>query len=325
MSAKTRVLLRSLLWVVLLCASPSVAFAQGGAPESAQPNLLDDPVLRGDVLVFQGDAYRAISAYKLFLMTASDPAERDAVTLKIAWVYATSEEYSAAAAALRELAGRHPIASEMGLWVRLYYADVARLAEQSAIAMDGYGALVEVCAAQGGAECDAVSRHANLGRAREFAKAHDFVSAAASLDAAGHGDIATRLRSIELPHKSPGLAGALSIVPGLGHFYIEEYGAGLVAMLWNGAFIYGFVDSLVGQKYGQATLIGLVELIWYSGTIFGALAGAKRFNRDARRIVDEGVRQDIDAVEARMPWTQRFPFPGAALERPLELKLRWSF
>ena len=167
-------------------------------------------------------------------------------------------------------------------------------------------------------------------KARLRAKAFDFDGAARELDqvpetfpyAARAAQVAAHVRNVELPYKSPALAGTLSIVPGLGHFYIEEYGAGAVAMVWNGAFIYAFVDSLLAQKYGQAALIGLVELIWYSGTIFGAVSGANRFNRDARRIVEEGVARDLDAISPTNPWPMQFPVPEAPV---LNFELTWEW
>jgi hypothetical protein len=164
-------------------------------------------------------------------------------------------------------------------------------------------------------DCQELSTYARIGLARHHLKLHDFKGATRHLKqiskgSAGYED-AQRIRlyvdNLEIPSKSPVAAGILSIVPGLGHFYIEEYGNGVVALMWNGAFLYALVDSIIDGRYGQAVLIGLVESVWYTGTIFGAVAGAHRFNRDARRVVERGVGRDLDALDDAASWPSRWP------------------
>jgi hypothetical protein len=176
------------------------------------------------------------------------------------------------------------------------------------------------------AECYQLLIESRLAMANYHAIRHEFDQAAFQLEqlpqdwanAAEAAEIAAMVRGIPIPRKSPTVAGTLSIVPGFGHFYLGEYSTGVLAMIWNGAFIYGIVDSLLSQNYGQAILIGLIETIWYGGTIFGAISGAHRFNRDAMRIVENGLRQDISTFRGMEPWPVRFPvaYPGQ-----LELKL----
>jgi hypothetical protein len=104
--------------------------------------------------------------------------------------------------------------------------------------------------------------------------------------------------------------------------YLGQWGVGALAAVWNGIFIFALVDSIVDRSYGQAALIGLIELIWYGGTIFGAVAGAHRFNRDARRIVADGLLEDLGALQDDTPWPSRFPVPSMS---PLRLQLRLRF
>jgi tetratricopeptide (TPR) repeat protein len=326
---------RAPIALAALCAAlllPADARAQDAA---------GDLLTRGDTLYYEGDYYRAITEYKRYLAVAPDDDARDAVRLKIAWMYAQSEQHAAAAATLRDVRVGRPADDRLALWSTLYFADMALEADRSGVAEQVYTRAIERCQGAeleadpapgkfGRGDCRFVEAYARLGRARLRAKAHDFDGAARELDlippafphAARAAQVAAHVRHVELPHKSPALAGTLSIVPGLGHFYIEEYGAGAVAMVWNGAFIYAFVDSIVSQRYGQAALIGLVELIWYSGTIFGAVSGANRFNRDARRIVEEGISRDLDAISPTNPWPMQFPVPDAPV---LNLELKWEW
>lgn len=87
--------------------------------------------------------------------------------------------------------------------------------------------------------------------------------------------------SVEL--KDPLLAGVLSLVPGFGHFYLGQWGVGTTSLVWNGVFIFAAVSAWLSGDWGVAAVLTIFELGWYSGGIFGAVAGAYRHNRDAVR------------------------------------------
>lgn len=301
----------------------------------------------GDVFYMQKDYYRAMTRYRLYLMHAPMAPHRDELKLKMAWMYNEADKHAASASLLRDVIITRPTKDRLGLWTRLYYAQVALEAKQARLAKQAYERILSECSnAQGmssnaqpaGRHFEAVNKEdclelttlARVGLARHFSKLHMFNKAVGQLraidkasltykDAQRIGDYVNKL---EIPSKSPTLAGFLSIVPGLGHFYIEEYSTGVVAMIWNGAFIYALVDSIIDGKYGQASLIGLVELIWYSGTIFGAISGAHRFNRDARRIVEEGMGNDLDTLDDAQSWPGRFPVERGP---SFQLELNLSF
>jgi TM2 domain-containing membrane protein YozV len=95
-----------------------------------------------------------------------------------------------------------------------------------------------------------------------------------------------------LPRKSPVLAGVLSVIPGAGHLYIGEPVVGLGALAWNGLFSFALYESIRRDQVGVAVLLGALEALWYSGTIFGAVSGAQKYNRDVRQL-------ELDALRAR--------------------------
>jgi outer membrane protein assembly factor BamD (BamD/ComL family) len=105
------------------------------------------------------------------------------------------------------------------------------------------------------------------------------------------------VRAEDLPEKSPVLAGMLSIVPGLGHIYLGEYAVAITAFCWNGLFGFATYDGFRRGHYGVGALLAAMELLWYSGTIYGAVSGAHRYNRDARLNfldeLEEGAGLDI--------------------------------
>jgi tetratricopeptide (TPR) repeat protein len=294
-------------------------------------------LMRGDLLYYEGDYYRAITAYKEFLAESGGDARALRVHLKIAWIYYLSNKPKAAEAVLKTIASEAEGRPE-GWWSRLYLGHVATRGEEPIKARAMYDNVVKSCAAFVGPsapaddprsqECLALTTYARLGLARYHARAGDFDAAASELaqlpkaapQSTAASDVAAYVRALEIPRKSPTVAGLLSIVPGLGHFYIEEYAVGIVAMIWNGAFIYATVDSILDGTYGQAAVLGLLELIWYAGTIFGAVAGAERFNRDAQNIVKEGLEKDIEGLSRDLPWPARFPAAN-----PVGLKLEFDF
>lgn len=313
-----------LLAIVTLTSAPLAA-------QAPPPASLHDHATRGDLFHFQGDDYRAVTEYKLHLQTARDADDRDTTRLRVAWIYSRARKYTAAADMLKRVVFERGRDDRMALWASLYYADVARMAERDQIAADAYTQLITRCTTtslkQRMAECEELVTVAYLGMALQAARAHDFKRARAHLDAIPGGSYAAEdarkvsayVGGLDIPQKSPALAGALSIVPGLGHFYLEEYSTGALAMVWNGAFIYALVDAIRDRNYGYAVLIGLLETIWYSGTIFGAVSGAHRFNRDARSIVSDGLTRDIEQMRRPIPWPQRFPRQEPLLQLKLEL------
>lgn len=320
--------LASILAVVALLLSSASAFAQN--PE--------EHLLKGDMLYLQGDYYRAITEYKTFLLEAAGDQRRSRVDLKIAWIYHLADRPEASEKLLRQIALEERTELE-GWWARLYGAQVSMEADEKLRARRSYESVVKDCepiiAHQGTAagvarnDCLELTTRARLGLARYWTELDRFDDAAEQLaslpksapQAPTARKVAGYVSNLQIPQKSPGVAGALSIIPGLGHFYLEEWGVGIVAMLWNGAFIFATADSFVAGRYGQGALLGLLELVWYGGTIFGAVSGAHRFNRDALLIVREGLREDIDRIAEDAPWPARFP---VAYPTPLQLKLHFD-
>lgn len=123
--------------------------------------------------------------------------------------------------------------------------------------------------------------------AGEFEEAYELFRRMAQSDGANAKDAQgvadALLEKNQLDQKDPVLAGLLSIVPGLGHFYLGRWGVGLTSLTWNGIFLYAMTHAFLTQQWGLALVLAVFELGWYTGGIFGAVAGAMRHNRDAVR------------------------------------------
>ena len=86
-----------------------------------------------------------------------------------------------------------------------------------------------------------------------------------------------------LQQKSPLVAGLLSAcVPGAGHFYCGKFRNGGVAFVLSAAFVAASVEAFHKDVYAGGAIASSVALVFYSGTIYGAVNVAHKFNK-ARR------------------------------------------
>ena len=92
--------------------------------------------------------------------------------------------------------------------------------------------------------------------------------------------------------KSPKVGGLLGLVPGLGYLYSGETGNAVRSLLLNGLFIWGMVETAEDDQWALFTLLTLGEFTWYSGSIYGGIDAANRYNRDRLNTAVEEVRGD---------------------------------
>ena len=96
-----------------------------------------------------------------------------------------------------------------------------------------------------------------------------------------------------LPRKSPQTAGVLAaVLPGAGHWYLERYQDGLIALTINGLFTWAALSSFQQGNSGLGALLGVIELAWYSGNIYSAVNTAHKINKrqETEFLENYGVR-----------------------------------
>lgn len=277
----------------------------------------------GDHLFLDGDWYRSISEYRryLYLVKGTGPdAERAAMAIGEALL--RGEQWDAAG---RQLDGIAQRAGRLELRQQaLFGAGRAYLLDQRPeLAKPRFRLLVE----EGGTDAKLKSEavwllawgHFDAGELDEarayFQRLVDERSA--------HADEAKGVLSAldgypKLESKDPLIAGALSLIPGLGHVYLGQWGIALTSATWNGLFIFAAVSAWLAGDWGVATVLTLMEVGWYAGGVFGAVAGAYRHNRDAVRnwrdeaLATWGATRELPglhAVEGALPGTiVRFAF-----------------
>jgi hypothetical protein len=97
------------------------------------------------------------------------------------------------------------------------------------------------------------------------------------------------------PRKRPRLGGWLGVVPGLGYAYAGEYANALRSLLLNSLFIYAMVDTADREQWGAFAAITFFEITWYTGSIYGGIDAAHRYNRRTRQTC-------LDALDRVSRW-----------------------
>ena len=79
--------------------------------------------------------------------------------------------------------------------------------------------------------------------------------------------------------KSPAVGGWLGLIPGAGYWYSGETANGFRSLILNSLFIFGMVHTAQEEQWGAFAAISFFEITWYSGSIYGGIDAAHRFNR----------------------------------------------
>jgi len=267
--------------------------------ESPAPATLDRA--HAEVLPFayalmqEGDDYRAIGELKRFSFMAPPSEERFSALLAIGRAY--------------ELGGKGEDAARWLL--RLEPLAITPQRAATLAVEQGYAHLLSGDTGAAIASLDLVLHDPALGsaltrpqtaRARYLlawsylfhGQSAEAARAFARVDLPESKDLAAAARHYQhLPTKSPALAGALSaVVPGLGHLYLGMPGIALAAFAWNALFGVATYDAFHHRLFGVGAVLAGLELLWYGGSVFGAVSGAEKYNRDAQL-------NDLDALKKR--------------------------
>lgn len=102
------------------------------------------------------------------------------------------------------------------------------------------------------------------------------------------------------PSKSPRVGGLLGLIPGAGYWYSGETANGFRSLILNSLFMFGMVQTAQDDQWGAFAAISFFEVTWYSGSIYGGIDAAHRFNKnqldrcvERLNVPDIRPRQDI--------------------------------
>lgn len=94
-------------------------------------------------------------------------------------------------------------------------------------------------------------------------------------------------KTAAIPKKSPAAAGVLSIVPGAGYLYCGRYRDAATSFIVNGGLMFGAARAFKDDNHALGGLAALVGLGFYTGNIYGSIAGAHKYNRNStNRFID---------------------------------------
>jgi hypothetical protein len=270
----------------------AVARAEEPAVEEPPPPAVDAATAAAfaDHLLAGGDAYGALGWYRLSDFLAPDPA----TTFRIGLAYEHGERFAAAA----------------DVYGRLDSPDAAL---RAAICLHRAGepgraelVLTELPLRYPGSP---QAEHAGYIRGLLALEAHDLEAAAARLSAVT-GPLSQPAAALSqaalqpIPHRSPGLATTLSLIPGVGQLYAGHVGDGLLALavsgglgLWSGTLLsVGISEQRPGLTAAGGVLAGATLVTW-SSNLVGAYTGAVRFNEGAARRRAEGLLEQAHRAD----------------------------
>ncbi len=143
--------------------------------------------------------------------------------------------------------------------------------------------------------------HLQADRWREASKVFKGVQESSPLYPSAQ-DLATNsLKGEGLSFKDPAAAGALAIIPGLGHVYTSRYKDALISFLVNGLLIWATVEAFNEDHEVLGGILGFVGLGFYSGNIYSAVSSAHKYNlkvkEDFRRNLPD--RFDLNLLMSR--------------------------
>ena len=99
----------------------------------------------------------------------------------------------------------------------------------------------------------------------------------------GAGDLAGARAAVEGyaggRDKRPWVGGVLGLVPGLGYVYSGEFANGARSLILNGLFIWGMVETAEREQWAAFSVLTFFEFTWYSGSIYGGVDAAHRYNQ----------------------------------------------
>ncbi len=280
------------------------AAAVAAACPPARAGEAVDRLLAGR-LAAEGDYRGAAVEYRRLALDAAAPGDRAGFYWASAFEYLRADDPPAAARMLRETAEALPDATGP---LRLLQARTARAA--GAAGEEEFhleSALATGLEPAGAAYAARALAAARLRQGRPGA-AREALAASPLAYPRGLAAVETYRAGRD---RSPRVGGLLGLVPGLGYAYAGEYANGLRSLLLNGIFLFGIWDQADRENWGAVAAISFFEITWYSGSVYGGIDAANRFNR--RR---------LESAEAEVLGGARFePDPQAY---PL-VRLRYLF
>ncbi|HEY5653998.1 MAG TPA: hypothetical protein VIR63_06490 [Pontiella sp.] len=93
--------------------------------------------------------------------------------------------------------------------------------------------------------------------------------------------------------KSPKIGGLWGLIPGAGYWYSGEIANGFRSLILNSLFIYGMAHTAEEDQWGAFSIITFFEITWYSGSIYGGIDSAQRYNQERLHTALDAIEGDL--------------------------------
>jgi len=236
-----------------------------------------DQISFADALRGEGDSYRAITEYKRVIHFCSDDSLRSLARASIGEVLFEAGRYGLVVEWYRGLGSESAQLPQAGL---LAGRSLFRLGHYD----DAVGVLRPLDSRRASpTQTDEASYYVGLSQIRtgRFRQAESSLALVSDVSpywdrAYGHLDV---LRTEPRPsRKSPGVAAALAVVPGVGYAYAEHYGTAFASLIVNGLLGWAAVDAFRDGNDGAGGFYSLLAAGFYLGNITGSAQSADRYN-----------------------------------------------
>ena len=317
------------LWIIITLYSASLfsplqhaAFRLHAEPRlsASSPSIhafsADSILAYAATLMQQKEYYRAITEYRRFLYSFPHDRRRSLAHFRIGLAFYRGKDYEEALKAFAEVAESFPELPH-GKLARLWQGECLVKQQEFEAAEHLYRAISLRSAGEKPGE-HAVYRHAwtSLYRRKwqEAKERFESLPANNAFREAAHQIAEATPGIVNSRRKSPLMAGILSAaLPGSGQLYIGRRGDAWLAFLLNGLFLAGIVEALNQDRPAVAGMLGLFEVGWYAGNIYGAANGARKYNLHQARIF-------IQKMEEQFPYEPPVSSPAAPLGLRLSLR-----
>ena len=94
-------------------------------------------------------------------------------------------------------------------------------------------------------------------------------------------------------NKSPAIGGLLGFIPGGGYWYSGEVANGFRSLILNSLFMFGMYQTADNEQWGAFAIITFFEITWYSGSIYGGIDAAQRYNQNRLDTALQGIEGNL--------------------------------
>lgn len=225
-----------------------------------------------------------------------------------AWAYAKSPDARDRARAEGQLDAAEDATESGGAEMS---TDIQALRAELAMRNGSYGEARFHFEGVAGAEDGQVSRWGQRGAAAAALRSGEVERARAELADDWEG-LSALERVLPQKRKRPWVGGVLGLFPGMGYAYSGEWANATRSLLLNALFMWAMAETADDDEWALFGVSTFFEITWYSGSIYGGIDAAHRWNK--RQMAEE--ERAVRGAEAG------WPEPVAVKLPVLELRFR---